>query len=83
MEHVIIFTIIGIFGFILVCVAISDLFKENVNKKRHFALLAIGQILILPGATAHFIIKGNALSEYVFIAVLIAGLIAVYYLYEE
>jgi hypothetical protein len=71
--------IMGAIGAILACIAIFQLWTtKGTTKKSTWALLATGQMLVTPYATVNLFTESGILWKFIFVAVLLAGLIAVF-----
>ncbi len=66
-------------GTILACIAVFQLWiTKGTTKKSTWALLATGQMLVTPYATVNLLTESGILWKFIFVAVLLAGLIAVF-----
>ena len=63
--------IIAVIGTALACVFVFQ-------KKKNYALLAAGQMLVAPYATFNLLTENGMLWKIIFVLVVLAGLIAVY-----
>jgi len=77
-TQVILWCICGI-GVILACIALFQMFTTKGETKRStLALLAAGQMLITPQATFNLLTESCMLWKFIFVFVLLPGLIAVH-----
>jgi len=63
--------IIAVIGTALACVSLFQ-------KRKNYALLAAGQMLVAPYATFNLLTESGILWKFIFAVVLLAGLIAVF-----
>lgn len=76
--------IIGGIGTILTCVALSRMFTTKGKiKKSYWAMFATGQMLVTPYATFNLLTESGMLWKFIFVAVLLPGLIAVFNLASD
>jgi uncharacterized membrane protein HdeD (DUF308 family) len=76
-----ILNLIACIGFAVFLIGIISIWKsKGDNKKRGWALVTAGQVLVLPYATVNLITERNTLFRIVFLIIWASVFVAMYYL---